>query len=123
MLTTGKNKLARKTATVIKLKFVASPRKLPNNPIIRQLRIITRFGPNRSFKLPATRLEIIRGKELAPQTTPAWTRLRFKSVEISGKSTDRLIPGTATTIALVNVPRARINHLVFEFLVLFIILV
>ncbi len=73
--------------------------------------ISTRRGPKRSITIPARRKDRIVGREAIPQARPACTTLRFSSSVMAGSSTDRLMPGMATTRALVNPPRIRMNHL------------
>ena len=110
MTTNGDSRPNRNMAAVIDSKLLARPREAPASPASRQLMTMMRLGPKRSPAAPATKPVKMPGRELIPHTRPSWTRLRFKSRDISLNKTGMHIDGAATASVFVRVAKVRIYH-------------
>ena len=104
-------KPAMKTVTESVTKSNAKPRSAPVTPARKQAIIRARLAPMRSPMMPPTKAMTMPIIELRPQTVPICTRFKFRSVDISLKSTGSDMFGMPMTSVWVRVARIRTYHL------------
>jgi len=78
------------------------------------MKMIDRLVPTRSPTLPPNKPTNMPVREVKPHIQPIWTRLSFKSAEISAKRTGREIKGIAKTSVAVNAAKVAKIHFSFE---------
>jgi len=86
----------RKTVAVIVTRPFDNPLNAPATPIRRHAMANVLFVPKRSPIIPPARPASKPANETLPQTAPTWTRLNWRSLAISEKSTGIAIDGAAT---------------------------